>query len=113
MKQRRLPDATPRKFKAKDDLMSSTNSLPTISLITRRSRTRLQTRQAYEDSTRIFVPHSPTFMRRFTGNLPTVTELQRTRRTTALMKGLFLCVAPTHRKVHFETVDVMRVQNGR
>jgi steroid delta-isomerase-like uncharacterized protein len=28
-------------------------------------------------------------------------------------KGAFLGVAPTGRKVHFETVDVMRVRNGR
>ena len=28
-------------------------------------------------------------------------------------EGVFLGVLPTHRKVHFETVDVMRVQNGR
>jgi predicted ester cyclase len=27
--------------------------------------------------------------------------------------GPFLGVAPTHRKIHFETVDVMRVQNGK
>jgi steroid delta-isomerase-like uncharacterized protein len=26
--------------------------------------------------------------------------------------GDFLGIAPTHRKIHFETVDVMRVQNG-
>ena len=50
------------------------DSSPTISPITRRSRTLLQTRQAYENSTRMFVPHSPTFMRRSTGNLPMVTE---------------------------------------
>jgi steroid delta-isomerase-like uncharacterized protein len=28
-------------------------------------------------------------------------------------KGAFLGVAPTGRKIHFETVDVMRVRNGR
>jgi len=28
-------------------------------------------------------------------------------------QGPFLGVAPTHRQVHFETVDVMRVQNGK
>ena len=28
-------------------------------------------------------------------------------------QGPFLGVAPTHRKIHFETVDVMRVQNGK
>ena len=28
-------------------------------------------------------------------------------------EGPFLGVAPTHRKIHFETVDVMRVQNGK
>ena len=28
-------------------------------------------------------------------------------------RGPFLGVAPTHRKIHFETVDVMRVQNGK
>ena len=28
-------------------------------------------------------------------------------------EGEFLGVAPTHRKIHFETVDVMRVQNGQ
>jgi len=28
-------------------------------------------------------------------------------------EGRFLGVAPTHRKMHFETVDVMRVQNGK
>ena len=28
-------------------------------------------------------------------------------------EGSFLGVAPTHRKIHFETVDVMRVQNGK
>jgi steroid delta-isomerase-like uncharacterized protein len=28
-------------------------------------------------------------------------------------EGPFLGVAPTHRKVHFESVDVMRVQNGK
>jgi steroid delta-isomerase-like uncharacterized protein len=28
-------------------------------------------------------------------------------------EGQFLGVAPTHRKIHFESVDVMRVQNGR
>jgi steroid delta-isomerase-like uncharacterized protein len=28
-------------------------------------------------------------------------------------EGAFLGVAPTGRKVHFETVDVMRVRNGR
>jgi len=27
-------------------------------------------------------------------------------------EGPFLGVAPTHHKVHFETVDVMRVQHG-
>src|SRR5215472_187104 len=28
-------------------------------------------------------------------------------------QGPFLGVAPTHRKIHFETVDVMRVQTGK
>lgn len=28
-------------------------------------------------------------------------------------EGSFLGIAPTHRKIHFETVDVMRVQNGK
>ena len=28
-------------------------------------------------------------------------------------EGPFLGIAPTHRKIHFETVDVMRVQNGK
>jgi predicted ester cyclase len=28
-------------------------------------------------------------------------------------EGPFLGVAPTHRQIHFETVDVMRVQNGK
>jgi len=28
-------------------------------------------------------------------------------------QGPFLGVAPTYRKIHFETVDVMRVQNGK
>jgi steroid delta-isomerase-like uncharacterized protein len=28
-------------------------------------------------------------------------------------EGTFLGVAPTHRKIHFEAVDVMRVQNGK
>ncbi|HMF60841.1 MAG TPA: ester cyclase [Vicinamibacterales bacterium] len=28
-------------------------------------------------------------------------------------EGTFLGVAPTHRKIQFETVDVMRVQNGK
>jgi SnoaL-like polyketide cyclase len=28
-------------------------------------------------------------------------------------EGLLLGVAPTHRRIHFETVDVMRVQNGK
>src|SRR5260370_17431877 len=28
-------------------------------------------------------------------------------------KGPFLGIAPTHRKIHFETVDVMRVQKGK
>src|SRR5262249_21491 len=28
-------------------------------------------------------------------------------------QGPFLGVAPTHRKIHFEAVDVMRVQNGK
>lgn len=28
-------------------------------------------------------------------------------------QGTFLGVAPTHRKIRFETVDVMRVQNGK
>ena len=28
-------------------------------------------------------------------------------------EGAFLGVAPTHRKIHFETVDVMRVQQGK
>ncbi len=28
-------------------------------------------------------------------------------------EGEFIGVAPTHRKIQFETVDVMRVQNGR
>jgi predicted ester cyclase len=27
--------------------------------------------------------------------------------------GTILGIAPTHRKIHFETVDVMRVQNGK
>jgi predicted ester cyclase len=27
-------------------------------------------------------------------------------------EGEFFGVAPTHRKIHFETVDVMRLQNG-
>jgi len=28
-------------------------------------------------------------------------------------EGPFLGIAPTHRTVHFESVDVMRVQNGK
>ena len=28
-------------------------------------------------------------------------------------EGDFLGIAPTHRKIHFETVDVMRVHNGK
>src|SRR3954447_11527690 len=28
-------------------------------------------------------------------------------------EGPFLGVAPTHRRIHFETIDVMRVQNGK
>jgi len=28
-------------------------------------------------------------------------------------EGTFLGIPPTHRKIHFESVDVMRVQNGR
>jgi len=28
-------------------------------------------------------------------------------------EGPFLRIAPTHRKIHFESVDVMRVQNGK
>ena len=28
-------------------------------------------------------------------------------------EGSFLGIAPTHRKIHFETVDVMRVHNGK
>ena len=28
-------------------------------------------------------------------------------------EGLLLGVAPTHRKIHFETVDVMRVRDGK
>jgi steroid delta-isomerase-like uncharacterized protein len=28
-------------------------------------------------------------------------------------KGDFLGIAPTHRKIHFETVDVMRVRDGK
>jgi predicted ester cyclase len=28
-------------------------------------------------------------------------------------EGDFLGIAPTHRKIHFETVDVMRVRNGK
>jgi predicted ester cyclase len=28
-------------------------------------------------------------------------------------KGLFLGIAPTHRKIHFESVDVMRVHDGK
>jgi predicted ester cyclase len=28
-------------------------------------------------------------------------------------EGSFLGIAPTHRKIHFESVDVMRVQNGK
>ena len=27
--------------------------------------------------------------------------------------GAFLGIAPTHRKIHFESVDVMRMQNGK
>ena len=28
-------------------------------------------------------------------------------------EGPFLGIAPTHRKIHFESIDVMRVQNGK
>jgi predicted ester cyclase len=28
-------------------------------------------------------------------------------------EGPFLGIAPTHRKIHFESVDVMRVRNGK
>jgi predicted ester cyclase len=31
----------------------------------------------------------------------------------ATYEGPFLGVAPTHRKIHFETAAVMRVQNGK
>jgi predicted ester cyclase len=30
-----------------------------------------------------------------------------------IYEGPFLGIAPTHRRIHFETVDVMRVQNGK
>ena len=39
-----------------------------------------------------------------------VTTYQTSRGTH---EGPFLGIAPTHRRVHFETVDVMRVQNGK
>src|SRR5215475_8940189 len=62
-----------KRSREREDLTSSTNSSRTISSITHRSRTLLLTRQAYENSTGIFALHSPTFMLRPTGNLPTVT----------------------------------------
>lgn len=35
------------------------------------------------------------------------------RLMVVLTRRAFLGVAPTHCKVHFETVDIMRAQNGR
>ena len=43
----------------------------------------------------------------------TVPALSTHKRYQGTHEGYFLGVAPTHRQIHFETVDVMRVQNGK
>jgi SnoaL-like polyketide cyclase len=89
------------------------NSSPTISSIRHRSPARLPIKRVCENSTPIFVPHSLTFVRRSTGNLPMADRVTTYKTYHGTHEGPFLGVAPTHRKIHFETVDVMRVQNGR
>ena len=56
---------------------------------------------------------SRTFTLKSTGNSPMAIGLQHTKPTTARTKGRFLGLPPSHRRIHFETVDVMRVQNGK
>src|SRR6266568_4386899 len=103
---------TQRKFKARGSSKSSNNSSPMILSITQRSPEQLQTRPAYASSTRTCGRRFQTFTLKSTGiaDGDRVTTFKTYHGTH---EGPFLGIAPTHRKIQFETVDVMRVQNGK
>src|SRR5204863_8491072 len=91
----------------------SRNSVLTTASTIHRSRTPRLTKMAYVTYITDFVPHSPIFYADIHWQAADG-ELVTTYKTYhGTHHGMFLGVAPTGRKIHFETVDVMRVRNGK
>ena len=58
-------------------------------------------------------PHAPLSARQIHFQLADGDRVTTYKTYYGTHQGPFLGIAPTHRKIHFETVDVMRVQNGK
>jgi hypothetical protein len=101
---RRSFGATLTKFRVEDTSTFSRRSSLTILWITRHNREPAPTRRVFGSSTRTFVKRSRISTRKSTGTYKTYHGTH---------EGTYLGVAPTHRQIQFETVDVMRVQDGK
>src|SRR5207244_12100840 len=71
------------------------------------------TKRACASCTATCVPPSPTFTQRSIGKSSMATGVTTYKTYYGTHEGDFLGIAPTHRKIHFETVDVMRVRDGK
>jgi len=60
-----------------------------------------------------YMPPSPTFTQRSHWQIVDGDRVTTYKTYYGTHEGDFLGIAPTHRKIHFETVDVMRVRDGK
>jgi hypothetical protein len=105
--------ATPKKFRAAATSSCSTTCLPTTSSTTRHSRGPPPTRRESACSTPPLRQAFPDFRAEIgwqsvDGDLVTTYKVYY-----GTHLGTFLGVAPTGREIHFETVDAMRVRDGK
>src|SRR5262245_52868541 len=102
-----------RRSKTGGTSMFSKNSSRTTLSITHRNRTTLQTKRACVSLYRYIRAAFPDFHAEIHWQLADGDRVTTHKRYYGTHEGYFLGVAPTHRQIHFETVDVMRVQNGK
>jgi hypothetical protein len=113
MPQKLLSVGTLKKCRTAGTLSYSKSSLLTTSSTTHPSQTQRLIKTAYGIYIVGFVLHSPIFTQISIGRPAMAKWLRLTKRIVERTIAPFLGIAPTHRKIHFESVDVMRVQNGK
>ena len=113
-KRRRLSfAATPKRCRVAGISKCSTNSSPMTFSITRRSRDARRIRTGARQLYKILRTAFPDFHADIHWQLADGDRVTTYKTYHGTHRGEFLGVAPTGRKIHFETVDVMRVRDGK